>query len=514
MATLANAAPAAQRSERNLALLTVAVMLATIMQVLDSTIANVALPHMQASLGAARDTITWVLTSYIVASAVALPLTGWLADRVGSKRLFLIGISGFVVASMLCGLAQSLGQMIGFRVLQGMFGAFLLPLSQSIMLDAYPRRRHGQAMALWGMGIMLGPIMGPVIGGWLTENFDWRWVFFVNLPVGALALFLSVAMLTEKPKFARRFDLFGYALLAIGVGALQFMLDRGDRLDWFQSTEVLLEGGLAISALWAFAVHTATAKQPIFELALFKDRNFSVSMMFMFLLGIMLFSSMALLPPMLQTLYGYPVLTAGIVVAPRGAGTLLAMGLGGHLASRIDPRWLVATGVMLTAWSLHMMTGFSLEMDSQRVVISGFVQGVAFGLMMVPLNLIAFATLDPAKRTDASSLYSLVRNVGSSIGISVVTFLLARNMQISHADMVAHVTPFSLSIDPTLAHQFGAIGDSALAMLDLEANRQALMIAYLDDFQLQFWGALATLPLVLLLKKPRGPADGPVHIGE
>ena len=514
MASLATPARAAPRSERSLALITIAVMLATIMQVLDSTIANVALPHMQASLGAARDTITWVLTSYIVASAVALPLTGWLADRVGPKRLFLIGISGFVIASMLCGLAQSLGQMIGFRVLQGVFGAFLLPLSQSIMLDSYPKERHGQAMALWGMGIMLGPIMGPVIGGWLTENFDWRWVFFVNLPVGATAFFLSVATLTEKPIFARRFDLVGYVLLAVGVGALQFMLDRGDRLDWFQSAEIILEAGLAVSALWAFAVHTATAEQPIFELALFKDRNFSVSMMFMFLLGIMLFSSMALLPPMLQTLYGYPVLTAGIVVAPRGAGTLLAMGLGGHLASRIDPRWLVATGVALTAWSLHMMTAFSLEMDSQPVVISGFVQGVAFGLMMVPLNLIAFATLDPAKRTDASSLYSLVRNVGSSIGISVVTFLLARNMQTSHADMVAHVTPSSLPIDPTLAHQFGSIGDTALAMLDLEANRQALMIAYLDDFQLQFWGALATLPLVLLLKKPRGPASGPVHIGE
>ena len=514
MATAAILPAAVDRPGPNLALITIAVMLATIMQVLDSTIANVALPHMQASLGAARDTVTWVLTSYIVASAVALPLTGWIADRIGPKRLFLIGIAGFVIASMLCGLAQSLAQMILFRVVQGVFGAFLLPLSQSIMLDSWPRARHGQAMALWGMGIMLGPVMGPLIGGWLTENFDWRWVFFINLPVGLVAFFLSLATLTEKAKRIRRFDLFGFALLAVGVGALQLMLDRGDRLDWFESPEILFEAGLAISALWAFAVHTATARDPIFELAFFRDRNFLVSMVFMFLLGIMLFSSMALLPPMLQTLYGYPVLTAGIVVAPRGVGTLIAMGLGGYLAGRIDPRHLVATGIVLTAWSLYMMTGFSLEMDAMPVVVSGFVQGIAFGLMMVPLNLIAFATLDPDKRTDASSLYSLVRNVGSSIGISIVTFLLARNLQTSHADMAAHVTPFSLPVDPTIARQFGAVGDTALAMLDAEANRQALMIAYLDDFQLQFWGALAMLPLVLLLRKPRGPVDGTVAVGE
>ncbi len=513
MATLAAPLPVARR-EPNLALITFAVMLATIMQVLDSTIANVALPHMQASLGAARDTITWVLTSYIVASAVALPITGWLADRIGRKQLFLIAIGGFVAASMLCGLAQNLGQMIGFRVLQGVCGAFLVPLSQSIMLDAYPKEKHGQAMALWGMGIMLGPIMGPVIGGWLTENFNWRWVFYVNLPVGLLALVLSIATLPDAAVRRRSFDLLGYALLATGIAALQFMLDRGDRLDWFQSTEILLEAVLSVSAFWAFAVHTATAKKPIFEAYLFRDRNFMVSLMFMFLLGIMLFSTMALLPPMLQSLFGYPVLTAGVVTAPRGAGTLISMWIGGRLAGKVDPRYIVATGVGLTAVSLHMMTQFSLDMDWRPVVISGFIQGLAFGCMMVPLNLLAFATLPPSLRTDASSLYNLTRNIGSSIGISIVTFLLARNLQVSHSDMVAHLTPYTLAIDPNLASQAGGAGDMALAIVDGEANRQSLMIAYLDDFQLQFWGALAMIPLVGLLGKPKGPVEGPIHVGE
>jgi len=505
MATLA---PPLPRAAPNVALVTVSVMLATIMQVLDSTIANVALPHMQASLGAARDTITWVLTSYIVASAVALPITGWLSDRLGRKRLFLWAIGGFVVASMLCGIAQNLTQMVAFRVLQGIAGAFLVPLSQAAMLDVYPKEKHGQAMALWGMGIMLGPIMGPVLGGWLTENFDWRWVFFVNLPVGVLAFAGVAASLDETPLSERRLDLIGFGLLAIGVTALQLMLDRGERLDWFNSVEVLVEGGLAVGALWMFGVHLATAREPLFAASMFRDRNYTVSLSFMFLLGMLLFSTMALLPPMLQTLYGYPVITAGEVIAPRGAGTLIAMTVVGRVVQRVDPRGLVLLGLILTAWAMHMMSGFSLEMDWTLVAFSGFVQGVGFGLMVVPLNLLAFATLPPHMRTDASSLYNLARNIGSSIGISIVTVLLAQNLQTSHADLAAHITPYTLPmLDPMVAERIGSSSETGLAMVDAEVNRQALLIAYIDDFWLQFIGTLVVIPLVFFLRRPGAGAE-------
>ena len=488
----------------NRALITASVMLATVMQVLDTTIANVALPHMQASLGAAQDTITWVLTSYMVASAIALPITGWLADRVGHKQLFLASIAGFVIASMLCGAATTLPAMVLFRVLQGIFGSFLVPLGQTVMLDIYPREKHGQAMALWGMGVMVGPVMGPVLGGWLTDNFSWRWVFYINLPIGILALAGVWFSLPKAAITRRRFDVLGFLLLAAAIGALQLMLDRGHQLDWFESWEIMIEAGVAIGAFWMFGVHLLTARAPLFTPRMLTDRNLAASLVFVFVSGILLFAGMALLPPMLQQLLGYPTVTAGLVIMPRGLGTMVSMMLVGRLIGRVDARLLVLAGLILMVLSLYQMTGFSLGMDKGPIITSGIVQGLSFGLIVVPLNALAFATLPPEFRTDASSLYNLVRNVGSSIGIAVVTTMLARNLQVSHADLASQVTPFSLPIsDPGLAQSLGTVGDSVVSMLDLEINRQALMVAYISDFKLMMVMALVSMPLIMLLRPPR-----------
>ncbi|OHD04521.1 MDR family MFS transporter [Sphingopyxis sp. RIFCSPHIGHO2_12_FULL_65_19] len=489
-------------------LLTVAVMGASIMQILDTTIANVAIPHMQSALGATSETVTWVLTSYILASAIAMPITGWLADRIGRRELFLAAIVGFIVASMACGAAQSLEQMVAFRFLQGISAAFIGPLSQSVMLDINPPERHARAMSIWGMGIMIGPILGPVLGGWLTESVNWRWVFYVNLPVGLITLAMMWALLPSTRKTDRRFDLFGFSMLALGLAALQLMLDRGAHLDWFDSLEIWIELGVAIACLWMFFVHMFTARAPLFSRAMLADRNLVTAMGFMIVIGIVMFASMALLPPMLQNLFGWPVIDTGIVLALRGVGILASMWVAGQLLGKIDARWLVGTGLLIAAYSLWQMSHWSLAMGMQPVIVSGLVQGLGMGLIFIPLNTMAFATIAPQHRTDGSSLLNLLRSLGASVGISVVTTLLGVNIQTSHEDLAAHVTTSSVSLlDPSTADRFGIAGDAAMAMVNAEINRQAAMIAYIDDFWLMMWVTLASVPLVLLLRppKPGGP---------
>lgn len=490
-------------------LTTIAVILAMLMQVLDTTIANVALPHMQTSLGATRDTISWVLTSYIVASAVAIPITGWLADRVGRKPLFVWAVIAFTIASVLCAMAQNLPEMVLFRIVQGVAGAFLVPLAQSVMFDINPPENHGRAMALFGAGVMIGPILGPVLGGWLTESFNWRWVFLVNLPIGILAVVMMLRFMPASPTAPRRFDLAGFALLAMALAGLQMMLDRGEQLEWFSSWEIWVECGLGIAGAWMFAVHMATAERPIFEPGMFADRNFATGLAFMAVTGVMLFAGLALLPPLLQNLFGYSVLQSGFLTAPRGIGTLVSMIVVGRLIERIDARLLILFGLVLMALSLWWMSGFSLDMDQRPIIWSGVVQGFALGFLFVPLNLLAFATLNPRHRTTAASLLNLSRSVGGSIGISIMTVLLSRNLQISHADLAAHVTPYSLpQVDPTLVASAQPLTRAAAAMLDAEINRQALMIAYLDDFHLMMLITLAAAPLVLLLKKAKRGGAG------
>jgi DHA2 family multidrug resistance protein len=487
----------------NRPLITICIMLATVMQVLDTTIANVALPNMQGSLGATRDQITWVLTSYIVAAAIMTPVTGWIADKFGRREVFLASVAGFTAASMLCGVASNLNVMVVFRVIQGICGAALVPLSQAVLLDVNPREKHGQAMALWGAGIMVGPIAGPVLGGWLTDTFNWRWAFYVNLPVGVLALIGMAIYLPKSVKRQRGFDFFGFAMLSLAVGAIQMMLDRGDQLDWFSSSEIWLELGLFISGLWAFVIHTATAEHPFLDPHIFRDRNLTTALILIFMVGIILLAGLALMPPMLQNILGYPVITAGIVLAPRGVGTMISMILVGRLVQKVDARILIFGGLSVTAFSLYQMTGFSPQMGEGPIIWSGIVQGLGLGFVFVPMSTLAFATLEPRFRTDAASLFSLVRNIGSSIGISMVTVVLAHNLQTNRTELVSHLTPFNPALDAV--PKVG--GDQLmLSMLDNEVTRQSLMIGYVDDFKLMMLITLCVLPLVFFLRKPARPA--------
>lgn len=496
------------------ALITIAVSLAMVMQVLDTTIANVALPHMQTSLGATRDTVNWVLTSYIVASAIAIPITGWLADWVGRKRLFIWSAIVFTIASMLCGVAANLEEMVLFRIIQGIAGAFLVPLAQATMFDINRPENHGRAMALFGAGVMVGPILGPVLGGWLTDSFNWRWVFFVNLPVGIAATVMMWRVLPSAEIVKRRFDLFGFALLALALAGLQMMLDRGEQLDWFASWEIWIELGVCIAGTWMFIVHMATARDPIFEPGMFRDRNFATGMLFMAVTGVMLLAGLALLPPMLQGLFGYSVLQSGFLTAPRGVGTLLSMLVVGRLVGRVDSRLLILVGLSLMALSLWQMSGFSLQMDRRPIIVSGVIQGFALGFLFVPMNALAFATLHTRFRTTAASLLNLSRNVGGSIGISVVSVLLARNIQVSHSDLASHITPYTLPpLDQSLS-VYAPPAQTAVAMLDAEVNRQALMIAYIDDFHLMMLITLVAIPLLLLIRKGRAQAGGPPVVAD
>ncbi|MGY4396035.1 DHA2 family multidrug resistance protein [Sphingomonas sp. UYAg733] len=509
MAELVPGAPLLPVRQRGL--LTVGVMGAMIMQILDTTIANVALPHMQTSLGATVDTITWVLTSYIVASAIAIPATGWLSGRFGSRNLFLFAVGSFIVASMLCGTAVSLEEMVAFRILQGVAAAFIGPLSQTAMLDINAPEDQAKAMSVWGMGVMVGPIMGPVIGGWLTESYSWRWVFYVNLPIGIATFAILWFLLPSRPRETRSFDITGFALIGIAVASFQLMLDRGQQEDWFSNWEIIVEGGVAMAALWMGIVHLATAKKPLFDRALFKNRNLVVGMFFMVVIGISTMAPMALLPPMLQSLFGYPVIDTGLMLAPRGVGVLLSMALAARLMGKVDTRIVIAVGLVIFAFSLRQMAGWSLEMDFWPVIISGFVQGIGMGLVFMPLNSLAFATLGGAHRTDGASLLNLMRSIGQSAGISMVTTLLARNLQQSHSDLASHVTSATIpALDLGALDRFGSLSDGVFAFADGMINQQAAMVAYIDDFYLMAWISIAVVPLVLLLSKPKGKMEA-VH---
>lgn len=483
---------------------TIAVMLATIMQALDTTIANVALPHMQGSMSATQDQISWVLTSYIVASAICLPMIGFLADKMGRKRLFVGSIVGFTLASMLCGAAQNLPQMVIFRLLQGVFGAALVPLSQAVLLDTYPKEKHTAAMAIWGVGVMLGPILGPSLGGWLTEYYNWRWVFYINLPFGILA-FLGIMSFVKETKLVenRQFDLLGFAFLSVGIGALQMMLDRGENQDWFHSSEIIIECILVLLGFYWFVAHIFTSEHPFIDPKIFRDRNFSMGMMFMFMIGIILLATMALLPPFLQSLLNYPVIDVGIVMAPRGIGVMVAMMMVGRLAGKIDPRKLVTGGVFLTALSLWEMTLFNTDISQWDIVRTSMIQGFGLGFVFVPMSAITFSTLDGRYRNEGTALFSLTRNIGSSIGISIVISQLQQNIQKNHAAFADFITPFNNSLQHIMQYGIWNIHTTTgLIAINAEVSKQAAVLAYLQDFRLMMWISLSALPFILFLKAP------------
>ncbi|MEW6632462.1 MAG: DHA2 family efflux MFS transporter permease subunit, partial [Pseudomonadota bacterium] len=447
--------------------ITACVILAVIMQALDTTIANVALPYIQGSVSASADQINWVLTSYIVAAAVMTPPSGYLANRFGRKRILLVAITGFVVASVLCGFAQSLPQIVGFRLLQGLFGAALVPLSQSILLDIYSVEERGSAMALFGVSVMVGPVLGPVIGGWLTENVSWRWVFYINVPIGALA-FAGVSMFVQETKLdlKARLDWLGFGMLSLAIASLQMFLDRGEQLNWFSSAEIVVEALVCASAFYIFLVHTFTARDTFVNPRLFLDRNFAVGMVFIFIIGITYLASLALMTPYLQTLMGYPVVTAGIVMGPRGLGTMACMFIVGRLVGKVDTRWLLFTGLAITAWAMYDMTGWTPDVSQWTIISTGFIQGAGLGFLFVPLTTITFATLAPERRSEGTGLYNLSRNIGSSVGISVVSALLTQNIQVNHANIADYVTPYNPAFsNPAIAqamNPFTAAGRAAL----------------------------------------------------
>jgi MFS transporter, DHA2 family, multidrug resistance protein len=495
----------AESAPLNRGMLTVSIMLATLIQTLDSTIANVALPHMQGTLSASQDEITWVLTSYIVAAAIATPLTGWLADQLSVKKLLCISIAGFTVASALCGLSETLTQIVASRLLQGIFGAALVPLSQSILLDINPPEKQGQAMAVWGMGVMVGPILGPTLGGWLTDSYNWRWVFFINVPIGAFALFGVLTFLpSQVARRSVKFDAFGFVTLGLAIGAFQAMLDRGEQLDWFGSMEIRIEAILAGLSFIFFLAHTATAgSRSFFKYELLKDRNFATGTLFIFVIGAVMYATRALLPPMLQNLMNYPVATTGLVTAPSGAGTMVAMLIAGRLLKRIDARLLLLAGFLISAFALWQMMQYTIVLSASDIVWPGVIQGFGLGFVFVPLSALTFSTLTATLRADGTATYSLMRNIGSSIGISIVQTLMTRNTQVAHADLAAQVTPFNPAMQSMLAT--GSMQD--MAMLNQTITQQASMIAYLNDFKLMFVATLLVVPLILLIRPARKVSD-------
>jgi MFS transporter, DHA2 family, multidrug resistance protein len=491
------------------AVLTVCVMMATVMQALDTTIANVALPYMQGSLATTQDQVNWVLTSYIVAAAIMTSPLGWMAMRFGRKKLFVVCVAGFTVASMLCGAAMTIEQMVGFRLLQGVFGAALVPLSQAVMLDIYPAERRGSAMAIWGMGVMLGPIMGPTLGGWLTENYTWRWVFYVNLPFGVLtALGLSAFMRETPTKSDVPFSWFGFLTLSLGIGALQMMLDRGQDQNWFSSSEIVVEAILSVAGFYFFFADTLTSERPFIPLKIFRDWNFSIALIFMFLVGVILLATLALVTPFIQNLMGYPVLASGYLLGTRGIGTFFAMMIVGRLISRIDPRLLVFVGLALATYTLYEMSGWTPDVSAGTVALNSVGQGVGLGLVFVPLNTIAFATLPAQLRTDGAALWTLIRNLGSSVGISLMIASLTSDITTFHSQLAEFVNPFNNGFFMPDALGKITMAGRGLAAIEGIVTKQAAVIAYSNAFLTMTLVSLCAFPLLALIRGARRP-DGP-----
>jgi DHA2 family multidrug resistance protein len=486
-------------------MVTICAMTATIMQALDTTIANVALPYMQGSLSASQDQINWVLTSYIVAAAIMTAPVGWIANRFGRKRTFVVCSAGFTIASVLCGVAQDINQMVLFRLLQGVFGAALVPLSQAVMLDYYTLQERAKAMSIWGMGVMMGPIMGPSLGAWLTETYSWHWVFFVNLPFGFVTVLGLLAFMDETDQnHALRFDWFGFGALAVAIGALQVALDRGEQLGWLESNEIIAEFIISGIAFYYFFAHSFTTSKPFIQFGLFRDRNFITGCIFMTVMGLVLYSTMALSSPYLQNVLGYPIITAGILLASRGSGTFVAMMLVGRLLRYFEARTLIICGLIVTAASLFQMTGWTDQTGVPEIVTVSIVQGFGFGLVFVPLSTVAFMTLSNQLRTDGTSMLTLVRNVASSIGISIVIAQLTEGSRRIYAILSEHINPFNQAIQmPDVSRLINLNTDSGRALADVMVTLQAQIIAFSQDYQLVMIFVLCSIPLAVMIGSTR-----------
>ncbi len=486
----------------------IAVMAATIMQVLDTTIVNVALPDMAGQLDATPDNISWVLTSYLIASAIFMPLTGYLTDRLGQRRYLLISIAGFVIASALCGMASSLFQMVLFRFMQGIFGASLVPLSQSIMLQIFPGEQRGKAMAIWSMGVMVAPILGPTLGGWLTEVVSWRWTFYINLPVGIASFLLAIRHVPDTVARARRMDWPGFASLALGIGALQLVLDRGNQDDWFSSQMLTFAALIALLSLIFFVVYTLTGRHhPLFDLRIFRDRNFLFASLIMTTIGIGFFGGMLLQSLFLQNFLGYPTFEAGLYMAPRGLASFLVMIVVGKLVGKIPPRNFVFVGILASIAGNYLMTRFTSEITANDLILPMMLQGVCMGLIFVPISTLAFTTLPKEIAAEAAGIYSLIRALGSALGISILTTYFSRSTQQSWSLLRGDITTFSSALHAYLAPlHAGAQDPQGIALAARAVLHQAQNVGYIDSFWFATLNFVFMLPLLLLVRTPASPA--------
>lgn len=501
----ANAGPAygAYPEPGRRALITLGVVLTTLMTSIDGTIANTVLPQIRSSVSASQDEILWVLTSFILASTIVTPAIGWLERRFGRRNLLLGALVGFTVSSVLCGIATGIVELVAYRILQGATAAVFIPLSQAILLDINPPKDHARAMSLWGMGAVLGPIIGPILGGVLTDQLNWRWVFFINIPIAFFGFLILAATLPRRVRRdQQKFDGFGYVALLIGLISMQLVLDRGPGQDWFASAEIWSYLGLSLLGMYLFFVHIFTSEAPIIHPSILADRNYLLGSGMILLIGVLMFAGMAVLPSLMQGLLGYPVLTAGLTQATRGLGTFTSMFLVGRLSGKVDNRLIILVGISLTGLSYFLMSGFSLEMDQTPILISGLFQGLGLGLIFVPLMGIAFTTIRPALRTEAASFYTLIRNIGSSVGISVVGALQISNSEIVRQQLQEHATPDNANLAATMP-SIDLSTASGQAVMEGLIQRQSALVAYVDSFHMLFLMSVAIIPLLFLLRTKR-----------
>jgi DHA2 family multidrug resistance protein len=495
------------------------------MEVLDTSVANVALPHIGGNLSATPEESTWVLTSYLVSNAIILPATNWLGRYFGRKRFLIACTTIFTVSSILCGAATSLGMLIVARVMQGAGGGALQPIAQSVLLESFPPEKRGSAMAVYGMGIVVAPIIGPTLGGWITDNYSWRWIFYINVPIGILAVLMANAFVEDPPYIKNqkpgRIDYLGFSLMALGLAALQLILDKGQEEDWFHSDMIFYVAIISAVALVGFVIWELWNKDPIVNLRIMANRNFAVGTGLMTVMGIVLYGTIALLPLFLQTLLGYPALQSGMAVSPRGIGAIISMIIIGRLVGRVDSRWLIMFGFALLAYSTYQFSNINLEISISSIVVPSIMSGLAMGFIFVPLTTIAMGTLPNDQIGNASGVFNLMRNTGGSIGIAAMTTILARSVQTHQAALVAHLTPYNDNFQERLRLMTGALGgagdptalDKAYHGIYGALVKQAMLLSYIDSFRILAFLCVLCIPLTLLFKrvKPKAGGGAPMH---
>jgi DHA2 family multidrug resistance protein len=506
-------------------IIAIAVMFATFMEVLDTTVVNVSLPHIASTMSATTEEATWVLTSYLVANAIILPMTGWLASTFGRKRLLVASTVGFTIASVLCGLAPNLASLVIFRIMQGATGGALQPLSQAVLLESFPPQDRGKAMGFWGLGIVVAPILGPVVGGWITENYNWRWVFYINLPVGAMSIYMIQRYVFDPPylrKVSQGIDYWGMGMLVLGIGCLQFVLDKGQTEDWFQSNMIVTLAVISAVSIIALIFYELSIQNPVVDLRVFKNRTYATGVFLMTVVGFALYGGLVLLPLMLQTLFGYSSLEAGKAMAPRGIGSLIMMPLVGMLTSKVDPRKLLVIGLIVGGGTMIWLGQINLNAGQWDIILPQFLQGAGLALLFVPLTTVSMATIDPQRMGYATSLFNLMRNIGGSVGIAMTGTYLARHRQVVGAALGENVSIY----DPITQSRLNQITQGLIAggadvatatqraymILHGMVMRQAAMVSFVTVFRLLGVLFLIMLPLVLLMRRPaKGSAPAAAH---